>query len=154
MNLHTRRLILSITALVITASVLLTVAAKDDALKEDPQTTAQSTLGLCDLVGNGAVGESGESSQAYHQVTGETEIIMVARASGSNLCPNHTAVAVLLVNGKLADAGVISDAKSIQANAKPDDQIAVALQSIPLFNGVECIVLGELKYRLEQCLLE
>jgi hypothetical protein len=115
----------------------------------------QVKSGLCQVVGKGGVGESGATSLVTHKVTGKNEIVMVVRNVGSSLCPNTGAVAVLIVNGVPAAHGNITAAKhSIQASAKPGDQVIALVHAIPLFNDVMCVRLGELNFTLEQCDLE
>ncbi|MBI3704477.1 MAG: hypothetical protein HY244_11700 [Rhizobiales bacterium] len=116
---------------------------------------AQTKAGLCKVVGKGGVGESGATSLVAHKVTGNSEIVMVVRNVGSNLCPNTGAVAMLVVNGMPVSHGNITTAKhSIQASAKPGDQVIALVHAIPLFNEIACVRLGELDFTLEQCDLE
>ena len=116
---------------------------------------AQTKSGLCQIVGKGGVGESGATALVAHKVTGKNEIVMVVRNVGSSLCPNTGAVAMLVVNGVPVSHGNITDAKnSIQASAKPGDQVVALVHAIPLFNQIVCIRLGELDFTLEQCELE
>ena len=113
---------------------------------------AATKSGACKVVGKGGVGESGATSFVYHTVTGKTEIVMVVRNTGTSLCPNTGAIAVLVVNGVSAAHGVITAAKSsIQVNAKPGDHVIALVHAIPLFNDVNCVRLGELEFSLEQC---
>ncbi|MBI2716507.1 MAG: hypothetical protein HYX37_18975 [Rhizobiales bacterium] len=115
----------------------------------------QTKSGLCQVVGKGGVGESGATALVTHTVTGKSEIVMVVRNVGSSLCPNTGAIAMLIVNGVPAAHGNITAAKtSIQASAKPGDQVIALVHAIPLFNGIMCIRLGELDFTLEQCDLE
>ncbi len=110
---------------------------------------------LCNVVGNGGVGESGATSLLHHKVTGDREIVMVVRNIRSSLCPNTGAVAVLLVNGQVVTQGIITEVNNaIQASAKPGDDVIVCAHAIPLFNEIACIRLGELEFTLEQCDLE
>ncbi len=106
--------------------------------------------GLCQVVGRGGVGESGATCLLHHQVTGDREIIMVVRNVENSLCPNTGAIAVLVVNGNSVAHGT----GSIQANAKPGDNVIALVHAIPLFNGIACVRLGELYFTLEQCDLE
>jgi hypothetical protein len=91
----------------------------------------------------------------HHRVTGKREIVMVVRNNKSSLCGNTGAIAVLVVNGEPVKHGKITDKKSsIQASAKPGDHIIALVHTIPLFNTIACIRLGELEFTLEQCDLE
>ena len=115
----------------------------------------QTKSGLCQIVGKGGVGESGATALVTHKVTGKSEIVMVVRNVGSNLCPNTGAIAMLVVNGGPVSHGNITTAKnSIQTSAKPGDQVIALVHAIPLFNEVMCVRLGELDFTLEQCDLE
>lgn len=106
----------------------------------------------CTTVGTGGVGESGSSRVLIHEVTGKLEIVMVLRTTETSLCPNTGAYAVLLVNGQPQAHGMITeDGSSIQANARPGDQVVALVHTVPLLNEIQCIRLGELSFRLDQC---
>jgi len=108
--------------------------------------------GPCQEVAKGGVGESGASSQVVHQVTARISKLMVLRTVESSLCPNTGAAAMLLVNGELQAAGTITDVgDSIQAEAAPGDRVVGIVHTIPLFNDIVCVRLGELSYRLDEC---
>ena len=110
---------------------------------------------LCKTVAKGGVGESGASSLVHHQVTGSREVVMVVRTTETSLCGNTGAVAVLVVNGQSIDHGIITDkGATIQANAKPGDNVFALVHTIPLFNEIACVRLGELDFELQQCDLE
>lgn len=106
----------------------------------------------CKVVGTGGVGESGSSEMLTHQVKGTTEKIVVLRRGSSSLCPNTGAVGLLLVNGRIADQGIMTEeGASIQANARPSDQVVAIVYMFPLFNSIACVRLGELEVTLEEC---
>ncbi len=110
---------------------------------------------LCKTVGDGAVGEPGLVSVLQHTVNSDRESIMVVRNNETSLCASHSAVAVLLINGKFAAHGDISSLNSlIQANAQPGDTVIAVAKAVPLQNGIRCVRLGEVKFSLEQCDLE
>jgi hypothetical protein len=114
-----------------------------------------STNSPCTTVGTGGVGESGLFSHVDHIVSGPTQKIMVLRNTGSSLCPNTGAGAVLLVNGLPAASGVITAAGSlIQCEAAAGARVTAIVHTIPLNNGIVCIRLGELHYALNECELE
>ena len=113
---------------------------------------AKSQNGPCTEVASGGVGESGASSQVTHQVTAKISKLMVLRRTESSLCPNTGAAAILVVNGTVEAAGVITGSgSSIQAEAGPGDWVIGIVHTFPLFNEISCIRLGELGYRLDEC---
>jgi hypothetical protein len=112
----------------------------------------KSKSGACIAVGHGGVGESGASSFIAHKVTGKVQKLMVLRTTETSLCPNTGAVAVLVVNGKPKAHGNITDkGSSIQTTAKPGQWVAAIVHTVPLFNEIACIRLGELSVQLDQC---
>src|SRR5690242_2561928 len=111
-----------------------------------------SQSGPCIAVGKGGVGESGDSTFISHQVTGNIQKLMVLRTTETNLCPNTGAVAVLVVNGDPRAHGNITDqGSSIQTTANPGEWVAAIVHTVPLFNGIACVRLGELSVQLDQC---
>jgi hypothetical protein len=106
----------------------------------------------CIEVASGGVGESGASSLATHQVTGKISKLMVLRTTETSLCPNTGAAAVLVVDGVLTAAGIITaSGSSIQAEAQPGQWVIGIVHTFPLFNEIMCIRLGELSFRLDEC---
>jgi hypothetical protein len=112
----------------------------------------ESKSGPCIAVGNGGVGESGASTFIAHQVTGEVQKLMVLRTTETNLCPNTGAVAVLVVDGNpTAYGNITAQGSSIQTTANPGQWVAAIVHTVPLFNEIACIRLGELCVQLDQC---
>ena len=108
--------------------------------------------GPCTAVGHGGVGESGASTLILHQVTGRIQKLMVLRNTETSLCPNTGAIAVLVVNGKpKAYGNITAQGSSIQTTANPGDRVAAIVHTVPLFNEIVCVRLGELTVRLDQC---
>lgn len=131
------------------------MAYADEPGSPDAENSPPATTGLCTKVGEGGVGESGASKLLHHEVTGDREIVIVVRNVNTSLCPNTGAVALILVNGEPAAHGIITKPKnSVQVSAKRGDQVVAIVHTIPLFNGVSCIRLGNLEFTLEQCELE
>jgi hypothetical protein len=61
-------------------------------------------------------------------------------------------VAVLVVNGSpAASADITRPHSSIQAEAAPGSRVSAIVHTVPHFNGVMCIRLGELQYNLDEC---
>ena len=111
-----------------------------------------ATAGACTTVAKGGVGESGPSAMLHAVTGGPTSKMMVLRTTETSLCPNTGAVAVLLVNGTPMDHGVITDkGASIQAEAMPGDNVVATVHSVPLFNEIACVRLGELSVELQEC---
>lgn len=110
------------------------------------------TTGACVAVAKGGVGESGASTQLIHQVTCKISKLMVLKTVESSLCPNTGAVAILIINGKPTVFGDITKpGSSIQAEAKPGDNVVAIIHTVPLFNEIFCIRLGELNVVLNEC---
>ncbi|MEM8929634.1 MAG: hypothetical protein AAGE94_00570 [Acidobacteriota bacterium] len=108
--------------------------------------------GACKTVGRGGVGESGSSHQVVHQVTGASPQLMVVRTVQTSLCGNTGAIAVLVVNGETkAHGNITADGASIQAEANPGDWVVAIVHTVPLFNDIVCIRLGELEFEVQQC---
>lgn len=77
---------------------------------------------------------------------------MVVRNVETSLCGNTDAVAVLVVNGVPMAHGNISDhGHSIVEEARPGDHVVAIVHTIPLFNDIVCIRLGELEFTQESC---
>lgn len=111
-----------------------------------------SNSSACVTVATGGVGESGSSSLLIHTVSGPTSKMIVLRNAGSSLCPNTGAVAILTVNGlPVAFGSITAPGGSIQYEASPGSQIAAVIHTIPLFNGILCVRLGELTAKLQEC---
>ena len=107
---------------------------------------------VCVAVGQGSVGESGASSILCHTVRGPTSKIIILRNTGTSLCPNTGAVAILTVNGvPVATGGITAEKNSIQTEAQPGDKVAAVIHTVPLFNIIMCIRLGDLSFRLDKC---
>jgi hypothetical protein len=107
--------------------------------------------GLCKTVASGGVGESGATSQLFHTVQGNTQKILILRVTESSLCPNTGAVGLLVVNGLPQTSGTLSKSQCLQVEASPGDRISALVHTVPLFNGVLCIRLGELSFDLQEC---
>lgn len=113
---------------------------------------AAQQSGPCVTVGKGGVGETGASSQVVHQVTGNTSKLMLVKTTETSLCGNTGAVAVLVVNGEtVAHGAITADGTSIQGEANPGDWVVAIVHTIPLFNEIMCVRLGELYCELQQC---
>ncbi len=106
----------------------------------------------CTTVAKGSVGESGASAMVHHQVDGKIAKNMVLRNDHSDLCPNTGVVAVLVINGEPAAYGNITKpGSSIQAEAQPDDHVVAIVHTVPLFNNIVCVRLGNLHFILDEC---
>ena len=110
------------------------------------------TTGACVAVAKGGVGESGASSQLIHQVQGTITKLMVLKTSSTTLCKNTGAAGILIVNGTPMAFGDLTQAGStIQAEAQPGDNVVAIIHTVPLFNQINCIRLGELNVVLSEC---
>lgn len=109
----------------------------------------------CKTVAKGGVGESGASSFLSHAVTGTTSKIMVLRNVNTSLCGNTGAIGVLVADDQPVASGDLSAVgASIQAEAAPGVHIAAVIHTVPRFNGITCVRLGELTVQLNECELE
>ena len=106
----------------------------------------------CIAVASGGVGESGASSQLIHRVKSKIAKLMVLKTVESSLCPNTGAVGLLIIDGILKAFGDITKpGTTIQAKAKPDANVVAIIHTVPLFNEIACIRLGELDVALSEC---
>jgi hypothetical protein len=113
---------------------------------------SDSASGPCITVGQGGVGESGASTLISHQVTGKVQKLMVLRTTDTSLCGNTGAVAVLVVDGNpTAQGNITAQGSSIQTTANPGEWVAAIVHTVPLFNEIVCVRLGELSVQLDQC---
>ncbi len=113
---------------------------------------ADYNKGACTTVAKGGVGESGASLFLYHHVTAGTSKMMVLRNVKTSLCANTGAIAVLVVNGIPVAHGTITElGSSIQGEANAGDHVAAIVHTIPLFNEIACVRLGELSVELDEC---
>lgn len=113
---------------------------------------SDETQGACEIKATGGVGESGSSRLVHTIVEGEIQKLALVRTVETNLCQNTGALAVITVNGQPAAHGMISElGSSIQAEVNPGDTVCAIVTAIPLFNEIQCIVLGELTFNLEIC---
>ena len=114
--------------------------------------SAQSRL--CQEVGSGRVDPSVLSSMLHHQVTLQTEGIVIVRGNSSLSLDN--AVAVLLVNGNPLETVMLNAGERPQHPVNPGDRVVVIVHVVPLFDddGNRIAWSGELEYRLDQCRLE
>ena len=110
------------------------------------------TTSACTTVATGSVGESGASSQLTHKVQCKIAKLMVLKTAESSLCPNTGAVGILMVNGIPQVFGDLTQPGSaIQTEAQPGDNVVAIIHTVPLFNEIVCIRLGELKVVLNEC---
>ena len=110
--------------------------------------------GSCVTVAKGGVGESGASSFLLHKVTAKIQKLMVLKNVASSLCPNTGAVGMLVVNGTPVAHGNITKAgSSIQtpATVGSGDVVVAIVHTLPIFNEIVCIRLGELSVVLDEC---
>jgi hypothetical protein len=114
----------------------------------------KSKAGACVAVAKGGVGESGASSFLLHKVKAKIQKLMVLKNVGSSLCPNTGAVAMLAVNGAtVAHGNITKSGSSIQTpgTVKRGDVVVAIVHTIPLYNEIVCIRLGELSVELREC---
>lgn len=103
------------------------------------------------VVGKGCVGECGGPNNIEYVVESRINVMMVVRNVETSLCPNTGAFAFLFINGREAARGPITkDGSAIAAEAAPKDIVVVHVVTYPLYNGIQCIREGELKFNLIQ----
>lgn len=106
----------------------------------------------CKTVAHGSVGETGASTLLIHTLDAEYSKMMVVRNKASSLCPNTGAVALLVINGEPVASGDMSAVgSSIAFEAMPDDHVVAIVHTLPLFNDVMCVRLGDLDFILDEC---
>lgn len=106
----------------------------------------------CKPVATGGVGESGASSLLSHTVTAKIQKLMVLRTVESSLCPNTGAVGLIAINGVPVATGAMgAKGNTLQAEVRPGDHVAAVVHTVPLFNGVLCVRLGEASVTLDEC---
>lgn len=100
-------------------------------------------------VGTGSIGESATTSMLQHQVQGRSRKRVGLSTVASSLCGDTGVVAMLVVNGTPKVHGVLTRPESrIEVLAKPGDRVIAVAHAIPLYNGIHCVRLGELKLAL------
>ena len=108
--------------------------------------------GPCIQVGKGGVGESGSSVMLTHNVVSPIEKLVKFQNSSTSLCPNTGVAAMIVINGSSITSGNLTAAGSfIQATVQSGDSIVVIAHTVPLFNGVSCVRLGEAELSLQEC---
>jgi hypothetical protein len=113
---------------------------------------SEANLESCVEIASGGVGESGASSILVHKHDEAAERIAVLRNVESSLCPNTSAVAMLVVNGQpTAQGDLTAVGSSIQSNVATGDVIAAIIHTVPKFNDISCVRLGELSVVLSEC---
>ena len=111
-----------------------------------------SQPGACTTVAKGGVGEPGASVQLDHVFAQKIQKLVVLRNVKSSLCPNTGAIAVLAVDGVPVSYGNITEVgSSVQTEVGPGNRVVAIVHTIPLFNGVKCVRLGELSVELDEC---
>ena len=94
------------------------------------------------------------SSLLLHELKEKVQKLMVLRTVDSTLCHNTGAVAMLVVNGKpVAQGDITKVGSSIQtaSTVKPGDVVIAIVNTVPLFNGIICVRIGELNVVLDEC---
>ena len=74
------------------------------------------------------------------------------RTTESSLCGNTGAIGVILVDGRPQAFGDLTAVgRSVQAEANPGDHVVATVFTVPLFNEIACVRLGELRVQLDEC---
>ena len=116
---------------------------------------ASRASSLCQIVGEGGVGESGSTLLLTYQVTNSSGKLMVLRNIDSSLCPNQGVVGVIAINGHPEVTGNLgSVGSSIQVFAPAGAKVVACAHMIPLFNNITCVRLGNCSLQLDACDLE
>lgn len=106
---------------------------------------------VCQTVASGSVGETGASTLLVHQVDADIAKMMVVRKQASSLCPNTGVIATLSINGKPVACANLTDDEPLSAEAQPGDAVTVIVHTIPLFNDIMCVRLGDFSFQLDEC---
>lgn len=113
---------------------------------------SDSNAGACTTVAKSGVGESGASTLLHHVFSEKIQKLFVLRNVDSSLCGNTGAVAMLVVGGVPAAYGDITEVgSSIQTEVGPGNDVVAIVHTVPLFNDVHCVRLGELSVELDEC---
>lgn len=97
-------------------------------------------------------GRIGASAFLHHKVGGTISKMMVLRNTDTSLCGNTGAVAMLVINGHpVAFGDITKKGSSIQHEAPHGAKVAAVVHTIPLFNDIMCVRLGELTVHLDEC---
>ncbi len=108
--------------------------------------------GLCRSVGKGGVGESGATQLLTHRVAGSDQKVIVLTVVESSLCANQSVVAAILVNGvAIMTKRLSAKGETLQTTVSSGTEVAAILHMVPLFNGIQCVRLGELSVELREC---
>ncbi len=106
----------------------------------------------CTTVAQGGVGESGASTLLVHQFNEKIRKRFVLKTVETSLCPNTGAIGVLVVSGQpMANANLTTDGSAIETEVAPGETVIAIVHTIPLFNEINCIRLGELTVELLDC---
>ena len=120
-------------------------------LPVDPIPVQGAEDGESVTVAEGSVGEPGMTSMLHHRVKGGRKKLLVLSTVTSSLCGNTGVVALLVVNGAPEVHGTLTQLEStIQVEATPGDRVIAIAHAIPLYNEIQCIRLGELKFELSE----
>lgn len=122
------------------------------ALVSTEQTEPKKPVGE-EIVGTGCVGECGEtagpSATIEYTVASGSNVLMIVKTVERGLCMDTGVYAFLFKNGKeVANGHINQKGDSIKTKAAPGDKIVAYALTYPLFNGIICIRLGELKFNL------
>ena len=113
---------------------------------------SNAKAGPCTTVSKGGIGESGASTILIHPVSAPIAKMMVLRTTQTSLCGNTGAIGVLVVNGDpVAHGNITAAGSSIQAEVQHGDTVVAIVHTVPLFNEIVCIRLGELHIELQEC---
>ncbi|MGI9486114.1 MAG: hypothetical protein ACR2RF_09610 [Geminicoccaceae bacterium] len=106
----------------------------------------------CTPVAQGGVGESGASTLLVHQFNEKIRKKVVLQTVETSLCPNTGAIGVLVVNGESkAHGNLTANGSSIETEVGPGETVIAIVHTIPLFNEIACVRLGELTVELLDC---
>lgn len=106
----------------------------------------------CTVIESGSVGEIAESVMLTHQLSSEYSKMLVLRRKESSLCPNTGVIAIVVIDGEVVASGSInSEGSTLTHELQQNETAVVVVRTVPVFNDIVCIQLGELSFDLEEC---
>ncbi|HLP62570.1 MAG TPA: hypothetical protein VK186_27270 [Candidatus Deferrimicrobium sp.] len=112
------------------------------------QTVSQETA-VEEKVGSGCIGECKAPTKVEYTVNSKCNVLVIARTVETSLCPDMGVHIFLFKNGEEVGNGHITRKDdAIQTEAEPGDKIMAYIMTYPLYNGINCIRQGNLKFEL------
>lgn len=106
----------------------------------------------CTSLAKTQIGEARSSDVLEHKVSEAVTKQIVLEAVDSNLCGSHAAVAMLVVDGKVAAAGDVSTKGSaLQAKVGKGQTVRAFIHLVDAATDIQCVTLGNSSIILLDC---